>query len=124
MLFYFGEGYDWMGNPTGEKMWQQYQYEYGEYGAPVEVGSDPVKFAMPMLPYGMEAFTPGEYTISLTFDLAGLGEETQTRTVTLKYVVTPAPQAFIEDVEGIHISGVLGAQPSEIPHSWRHIPQS
>lgn len=107
MLFYFGEGYDWMGNPTGEKMWQQYQYEYGEFGTPVEVGSDPVKFAVPMLPYGMEAFTPGEYSISLTFDLAGLGEETQTRTVNLKYVVTPAPQAFIEDVEGIHISGVL-----------------
>lgn len=105
-LFYYGDEYDWSGEPTGAKAWQQYPLEQGEYGLPLEVADAPVKFALPLLPYGVEYMTPGEYEITLTFDLTGIADDVVTKSVNLKYIITPAPAAYSENFEGVHIQDV------------------
>ncbi len=98
MLFYYGERIDdWTGETV--KGWGQYPFESG---MPVAVGTDAIRFALPMLP-NETAYTPGEYPVKLTFDIEGLGEETQTREINFLFKVTPAPVAYTDDVQGIYI---------------------
>lgn len=95
-LFVESDELDWItGEPTGRKTWQQYME-----GKPIQVGSAPVKFSVPMVApnYSM---VPGEHLIKLTFYYTD-GEEEMTRTVNVKYIVTPAPVMTL-DKETIHV---------------------
>ena len=87
--------YDWMtGEPTGGKAWNMY------YGEPISVTNDPAEFAIPMLESEF-AYTPGEYTVKLTFSYT-TEAGTEQRDVNVKFIVTPAP-AVTFDREEVYV---------------------
>ena len=119
-LFANLEGVDWItGEPTGKKEWQQ--VGNGSF-SPVTVGKEPLEFAVPMME-GEYWMTPGEYTITVTITYvegaadAGNGEGggdsgiggwdplaegedgTHTAVVTVRLIVTPAPQMVLDKEE-------------------------
>ncbi len=94
-LFYYAEQIDYItGEPTGERMWMQYE------GMPVTVGSEPIQFSVPMLP-GELAYTPDVYEIPLTFHYTN-GEESGEKTVTITFTVTPPPSMTL-DSESVYL---------------------
>ena len=98
MLFAEMDEYDWMtGQPTGNKVWQQYYN-----GTPIKVESEPVKFSIPMTNYEY-AMMPGTHDIKVIFNyMDGISEEVKTDTLNVKFIVTPAPVMTL-DKEQIHV---------------------
>ena len=82
---------DWItGEPTGNKMWSQYQE-----GMPLTVGKDGIDFSIPMMECEFW-MTPGTYDVPVTFQYAtseaDLMEGNLTeKTVNVQFIVTPAP---------------------------------
>ncbi len=99
MLMVYDSEIDWItGQPTGNKMWTQYQQ-----GMPLTVGKDALEFAIPMM---MCEFwmTPGAYDIPVTFNYATSQEDLANgnfaqKTVNVKFVVTPAPAMTLSSEE-------------------------
>lgn len=84
---------DWFtGEPTGNKIWDQYP---SDYGMPLTVGKDGIDFSVPM--YEHEFWmTPGTYDIAITFHYATSEDDLMAgnlseKTVNVQFVVTPAP---------------------------------
>ena len=94
---------DWMtGEPTGNYMWQMVE---PDFFSPVEVGSRPLEFSIPMME-GEYWMTPGEYSIpvNIVYGNSLEDENPQTATVNVKFVVTPAPVMLL-DKEEIRVEG-------------------
>lgn len=80
---------DWItGQPTGNYQWQMIE---PDFFMPVEVGRSPLELSVPMMQ--SEAWmTPGEYEIPVTVTYITTPESEATeQTVTVKFIVTPAP---------------------------------
>lgn len=94
-LWCLAEQEDWM---TGEiiKGWTQY------FGQPMTVSREGAEFSFPAMNIGYE---PGEYEIPVTFHLSGL-EGVEQKSMTVKFVVTPAPM-ITPDREEIAVTGAL-----------------
>lgn len=96
---------DWLtGESTGNYMWQQIE---PDFFSPMEIGKTPVEFGVVMMQteYWM---TPGEYKVPVTFTytLDPLGEDSQVKTVNVKFIVTPAPLMTL-DKEEIRVSNAV-----------------
>lgn len=94
-LWYYGQTEDWM---TGEMISQWMPY----YGGPITVGSEPVRFIIPMEPYSGLSSTPGSYENTLHLYLSGLGDTTE-KDIKVTFVVTEAPCVTL-DKEEIRVS--------------------
>ena len=92
----------WTGEPTGGSQWQMAE-DYINYISPVTVGKNPVRFAVPMME-SEASMTPGTYDVPVTFMISGV-EGLESKTVTVKFVVTPAPVMGL-DREEIRVSNV------------------
>ncbi|MDE6612026.1 MAG: T9SS type A sorting domain-containing protein, partial [Muribaculaceae bacterium] len=91
---------DWItGEPTGRKMWSQYERGFTVF----TVGEDPAEFSLPMLPNEF-AYTPGTYTVPMVFTI-DTERGTEEHTVTVTFVVTPAP-AMTLGAEEIRVKAV------------------
>lgn len=121
-LFANLEGIDWITDePSGQKQWGPVE---PELFTPTVVGKEPLEFAVPMMQSEFW-MTPGEYTIPVTItyvdgavetggdigggDIGGWDslaegeDEARTAVVTVKFVVTPAPQMTL-DKEAIAVT--------------------
>ena len=96
--FVYDAELDWMtGEPTGNYYW-------GQYGGQSITVTSQTKFCVPMLPYSEAHLTPGTYEIPLVFHIDGV-EGVETKTVTVKYVVTNPPAMSLEQQE-VRVEGV------------------
>lgn len=99
MLMVYDSEIDWItGQPTGNKMWTQYQP-----GMPLTVGKDALQFAIPMMQCEFW-MTPGTYDIPVTFHYATSPDDLAEgnfaqKTVNVQFVVTPAPAMTLSTEE-------------------------
>lgn len=99
MLMAYTSEIDWItGEPTGNKMWSQYQP-----GMPISVGRDGVQFSVPMMECEFW-MTPGTYDVPMTIQYTADGEPGE-KTVNVQFVVTPAP-AMTLSAEEIGVKAV------------------
>lgn len=96
LLLVYGETFDeWTGETTIG--WGPYQ------GMPIQIGKTPVKFALPIAPE--LSYMPGEYTVPLTLNIAGLDPENVIPyTMMVTFVVSPAPVLDINPFEEVRVS--------------------
>jgi len=89
-LFVYGPELDmWTGAPTGNHMWQPYMP-----GLPLTVGKTPVQFSLPMLNPEF-ASVPGVTEVPMAFTVQ-TDKGTEEHTVTVTFVVTPAPAMTLD----------------------------
>lgn len=81
------------GEPTGRKIWQQFESGW----MTVSVGAEPVQFSVPMMPSEI-AYTIGEVNVGLTFTYMTEEGEKQHKT-NVRFNITPAPAISLDREE-------------------------
>lgn len=97
MLFAEQPELDWItGEPTGNLTWSPVEQGFFQ---PMEVGRTPVNFTIPMTTEEL-MMTPGTYEIPVTFTyMTAADAPEQTKTVNVKFIVTPAPSMTFDRQE-------------------------